>query len=310
MTVSLKGRNLVSLHDLTTEEILQILDGADELKRAHHRGQTAPRLAGKTLAMIFQKPSLRTRMSFEAGMHRYGGHAIYLGPSDIQLGKRESTPDIARNLSRFSDAIMARTFSHQHVEQLAAHASVPVLNGLSDRLHPCQVLADLMTVREKHQGLAGLKMAFLGDGNNVAHSLLYGCAKVGMHLALGVPPGFDPDPRVLAEARKDAEATGARLEVVHEVAPALQDADAVYTDVWASMGQEEEKQQRARAMMPFQLNVAALARARQRAVVLHCLPAHRGEEITDEVIDGPQSVVFDQAENRLHAQMSVLLQVL
>jgi len=310
MTVSLKGKNLVSLHDLSAEEIYQILDGADDLKIRHQQGDLFQPLKGKTLAMIFQKPSLRTRVSFEAGMHRYGGHAIYLGPSDIQMGKRETTADIARNLSRYCDAIMARTFAHQHVLGLAQNASVPVINGLSDRLHPCQILADLQTVREKKRTLEGRKMAFLGDGNNVAHSLLYGCAKVGMHLSIAVPQGFEPNPDILSEARKDAAATGARLEVTHDVVEAVSNADAIYTDVWASMGQETEKQQRAQAMAPYQLNQQVLRAAHPKAIVLHCLPAHRGEEISDEVIDGPQSVVFDQAENRLHAQMSVLLQVI
>jgi ornithine carbamoyltransferase len=310
MTVSLKGRHLVSLHDLSSEEIHQILDSAAELKLRYRQGDEFKPLANKTLAMIFQKPSLRTRVSFEAGMTRYGGHAIYLGPSDIQLGKRETTPDIARNLDRFCDAIMARVFDHKDVEDLAAYSSVPVLNGLSDRLHPCQILADLLTVREKKRRLEGLKMAFLGDGNNVAHSLLYGCAKTGMNLSLAVPPGFEPDETILSQARQDAETTGVQLRVTHDIAEALADAAVVYTDVWASMGQEEEKAKRIKAMQPYQLNSKSLAMARPDAIVLHCLPAHRGEEITDGVIDGHQSVVFDQAENRLHAQMGVLVQVL
>jgi ornithine carbamoyltransferase len=310
MTVSLKGKNLVSIHDLTTEEFFQILDTANELKRMNKRSQTFMPFKGKSLAMIFQKPSLRTRVSFEAGMNRYGGHGIYLGPSDIQLGKRESTADIARTISRYADAIMARTFSHDVVVELAEYASVPVINGLTERLHPCQILADLMTVREKKGKLAGLKMAFLGDGNNVAHSLLYGCAKVGMHCTLAVPEGFDPNPDVLAEARDDAKATGADLVVTHNLNEALKNADVLYADVWASMGQEDEKAAREKAMMPYQLNAAALAKANSDAIVLHCLPAHREEEITDEVIEGPQSVVFDEAENRLHAQMSVLVQVI
>ncbi len=310
MTVDMKGKHLVSLHDLSREEFFQILDTADDLKRMHRRDQRIRPLKAKTLAMIFQKPSLRTRVSFEAGMHRYGGHAIYLGPSDIQLGKRESSADIARTLSRYCDAIMARTFGHQVVVELAAAAGVPVINGLTDRLHPCQILADLMTVREKKRELAGRKMAFLGDGNNVAHSLLYGCAKAGMHLALAVPAGYEPDEQILAEARLDAEETGAELTVTHDLGAALRDADVVYTDVWTSMGQEDEKARRLEAMQPYQLNPQALSQARPDAIVLHCLPAHRGEEITDPVIDGPQSVVFDQAENRLHAQMAVLVQVI
>jgi ornithine carbamoyltransferase len=310
MAVSLKGRHLVCLHDFTAEEILQILDRADELKRRYREGKQEPLLDGKTLAMIFQKPSLRTRVSFEAGMHRFGGHAIYLGPSDIQLGKREATADIARNLSRYADAIMARTFAHADVAGLAENASVPVINGLSDLLHPCQILADLQTVREKKGDFAGKKLAFLGDGNNVAHSLLYGCAKLGMHVSLAVPEGYEPNPDVFKEAQNDARETGTELQVTHDLKAALKDACAVYTDVWASMGQEEEKKIRQQAMQPYQLNQKTLSLAGPDAIVLHCLPAHRGEEITDEVIDGPQSVVFDQAENRLHAQMSVLTQVI
>jgi ornithine carbamoyltransferase len=243
-------------------------------------------------------------------MHRYGGHAIYLGPSDIQLGKRESTPDIARNLSRYADAIMARTFAHADVVGLAENASVPVINGLSDLLHPCQILADLQTVREKKGDWKGKKLTFLGDGNNVAHSLLYGCAKLGMHVSLAVPEGYEPNPDVFKQAQEDAKKTGADLQVTHDLKEALKGACTVYTDVWASMGQEEEKKIREKAMMPYQLNQKALFLAEPDAVVLHCLPAHRGEEITDEVIDGSQSVVFDQAENRLHAQMSVLTQVI
>ncbi|HUU02913.1 MAG TPA: ornithine carbamoyltransferase [Myxococcota bacterium] len=310
MTVSLLGRHLVSLADFTSEEILQILDSAASLKLRHYQKDDFRPLAGKTLAMVFQKPSLRTRMSFEAGMHRYGGHAIYLGPEDIKLGKRESTADIARNLSRFAAGIMARVFDHRDIVELAANASVPVINGLSDKLHPCQILADLQTMREKKGPLAGLKMAFLGDGNNVAHSLLFGCAKVGMHLRLAVPAGYDPDPEILSTARNVASGTGSKLSVTHNLAEALEGVDAVYTDVWASMGQESEKKKREQVMRPYQLNAGALAMAKPDAIVLHCLPAHRGDEITDEVIDGPQSAVFDQAENRLHAQMGFLIQAI
>lgn len=310
MTVCLKGKNLVSLHDFSSEEILQILDAAVELKRKYYLGEQFRPLSGKVLAMIFQKPSLRTRVSFEAGMHRYGGHAVYLGPSDIQLGKREATSDIARNLSRYCDAIMARTFGHAIVEELAKYAGVPVVNGLTDRLHPCQILADLMTVREKHGCLEGKKMTFLGDGNNVAHSLLYGCAKVGMHLSLAVPEGYEPNAQILKEAQQDAEKTGAQLVVTHDIKAALERSDVIYTDVWTSMGQEEEQKQRIKAMSAYQLNTEALALAHPGALVMHCLPAHRGEEITEDVLEGKQSVVFDQAENRLHAQMALLIQVM
>ncbi|MBN2495214.1 MAG: ornithine carbamoyltransferase [Deltaproteobacteria bacterium] len=312
MRTSLKGRDLVSLHDLGSDEIASILDEADALKRRHRQRSEEPYLplAGRNLAMIFQKPSLRTRVSFEAGMYRYGGHAVYLGPEDIQLGKRETTADIARTLSRYCDAIMARTFAHQHVVELAQHATVPVVNGLSDRLHPCQVLADLMTLRERKGRLAGIKLAFLGDGNNCAHSLLYGCAKTGVHLSLAVPEGYEPLADIVTEAREDARESGAELQVTHDRDHALDGADAIYTDVWASMGQESEKQVRAAAMRPYQLDAEALSKAKPDAIVLHCLPAHRGEEISDEVIEGPRSVVFDEAENRLHAQMALLISLI
>ena len=310
MKESLHGRHLVSLSDLSAEEIFHILKVADDLKRMHYNNESYRPLVGKTLAMIFQKPSLRTRVSFEAGMNRYGGHAVYLGPEDIQLGQRESTADIARTLSRYVDAIMARTFGHDIIVELARYASVPVINGLTDLEHPCQILADLMTVREKKGTLAGLKMAFLGDGNNVAHSLLQGCAKVGMHLTLAVAKGYEPDANILAAARKDAKATGAILNVTHQLDEALEDADIVYTDVWVSMGQEAKKNKKIKIMRPYQLNAKALSKAKPDAIVLHCLPAHRNEEITDEVIEGSHSVVFDQAENRLHAQMAVLVQLI
>jgi ornithine carbamoyltransferase len=311
MTVSMKGVSLVSLADLSREQFFQILDTADELKRKHARGEAFHPFTGKNLALIFQKPSLRTRVSFEAGMTRFGGHAIYLGPSDIQLGARETTADIARTLSRYTDAIMARTFGHDIVVELARHATVPVVNGLTDREHPCQILADLMTVREKKGRLDGLKLAFLGDGNNVAHSLLQGCALAGMHITVVVPEGFEPDQGILEAARRvAARHGGGKLEVSHDVARGLEGADVLYTDVWASMGQEAEREKKARAMRPLQLNAAALKLAKPDAIVLHCLPAHRGEEITDEVIEGPQSVVFDEAENRLHAQMAVLVMVI
>jgi len=306
MTVSLKGLNLVSLHDLSIEQMHQVLATAQELKRMHTRGQQVDLLGGKTLAMIFQKPSLRTRVSFESGMHRYGGHAIYLGPNDIQLGKRESTKDIARTLSRYADAIMARTFEHTIIEDLAKAAGIPVINGLTDRLHPCQILADLMTVQEKKGNLSSRKMAFLGDGNNVAHSLMYGCAKVGMDLTLAVPEGYDPDQDILAQAREDAEHTGASLQVTHDLGAALEGADVIYTDVWASMGQEAERAERIEAFTPYQVNSKLMASAPSGACFMHCLPAHRDLEVTSEIIDGENSIIFDEAENRLHAEKALL----
>jgi ornithine carbamoyltransferase len=310
MTISLRGKHLVSLSDLSSEEIFSILEVADDLKCKHFKGEVYRPLVGKTLAMIFQKPSLRTRVSFEAGMNRYGGHAIYLGPEDIRLGQRESTADIARTLSRYADAIMARTFSHDIAVELARYSTIPVINGLTDLEHPCQILADLMTLREKKGTLAGLKMAFLGDGNNVAHSLLQGCAKVGIHLTLAVAKGYEPNVKILAAARKDAKTTGAILKVTHQLDEAIKDTDVVYTDVWVSMGQEAKRNKKIKIMRPYQLNAKVLSKAKPDAIVLHCLPAHRDEEITDEVIEGPHSMVFDQAENRLHAQMAVLMQVM
>lgn len=306
MAVSLRGRNLLTLYDFSREEILQILDTADHLKRQQKIGEPHPVLAGKVLGMIFQKPSLRTRVSFEVGIQQLGGGAVYLAPTDIQLGKRETTEDIAIVLSRYVDGIMARVFGHDIVADLARFSRVPVINGLSDYTHPCQVLGDLQTIREKKGRLDGLLLTYLGAGNNVAHSLMFGCARMGIHFRIACAPDFEPDPRVWSLAEEAAGATGATLAVFHDAQEAVRGADVVYTDVWASMGEEAEREARKRIFAAFQLDMAKLNLAQPDAIVLHCLPAHYGEEIVEEVVKDPRSVVYDEAENRLHAQKAVM----
>ena len=300
---ALKHKDIVSIFDLSKEEIHKILSLAGTLKERLHQNEPFSPLAGKTLAMIFEKPSLRTRVTFETGMTQLGGHAIFLSPDDINMGVRETVADTARNLSRIVDGIMARTFSHDAVVSLAGDASIPVINGLTDRLHPCQGLTDCFTIQEKLGSVAGVKLAFLGDGNNVAHSLIYAAARLGMNFSIACPPGYEPLPEIVREAGAEAEST---ISVTSDIVEALDGADVVYTDAWASMGQEQEAEARREAFAPYQLNKAALEMARPGALVMHCLPAHRGEEITDEVMDGPQSIVFDQAENRLHTQKAIL----
>jgi len=296
-------RDLLRVADLSGEEIGDILALAGRLKGELRAGKPHPLLAGRTLAMIFEKPSLRTRVTFEVGMVQLGGAAIHLAPGDIRLGEREPARDIARNLERWVDLIMARTFLHQSVADLAAGARVPVINGLSDLHHPCQVLSDCFTLREHRGSLAGLRVAFVGDGNNMVHSWMDAAARLGFDFALACPPGYEPDPAITAEA-------GARVTVTHDVAEAARRADVVYTDVWTSMGQEAEAKARRRAFQPYQVNEKVVTLARPDALVMHCLPAHRGEEITDAVLEGPQSVVFDQAENRLHVQKAVMVWLL
>jgi ornithine carbamoyltransferase len=297
------------MDDFTAEEVRAVLERAAAMKRTGGTDPTRP-LAGRVLAMIFEKPSLRTRVTFEVGMAHLGGAAIYLAPSDAQLGTRETIPDAARNLARWVDAIMARTFSHDTVVQLAEFASVPVINGLSDLEHPCQTLADLLTLSERLGDFRGRTLAWVGDGNNVCHSLLLGAAKLGLSVRVATPAGFAPTPAVVERARSLARDAEAAIEVMEDPAEAASGADAIYTDVWASMGQEQEKAERARAFRPYQVNAALVARAAPTAIVLHCLPAHRGEEITDGVLDGPHSAVLDQAENRLHAQKALLAMIL
>jgi len=306
----LRGHDFVSMDDLSPEEVLRVLDTATDLKRRAKAGDRPVLLAGRVLAMIFEKPSLRTRVTFEVGMWELGGHAVYLAPQDVQLGARESVPDVARNLERWVGGIMARTFAHRTVQTLAEHARIPVINGLSDLEHPCQTLGDLLTIRERFGHLDGLRVAWVGDGNNVCHSLLLGAAKVGMHVAVATPARYAPDPAIVARAREIAPASGSRIEVGTDAKAAARGADVIYTDVWVSMGQEAEREAKIKAFSGYQVNGALTAQAAARAVVMHCLPAHRGEEITSEVLDGPQSIVFEQAENRLHAQKALLSLIL
>lgn len=303
-------KHLLSMQDLSPNEIEAILDKAEGLKEKLRKGEPHELLRGKTLGMIFEKPSLRTRVTFETGMTQLGGHAIYLAPADIQLGKRESVPDTARNLSRWVDAVMARLFKHDIIVELARHSSVPVINGLTDLHHPCQTLGDLLTIREHKGKFRGLKLAWVGDGNNVCNSLLLGCTLVGMNISAVCPHGYEPDASVAKQAKKNAKKSGAKLELLTDPKKAVAGADVIYTDVWVSMGQEKEAKQRMRAFKGYQVNAQLLKLAKPNAIVMHCLPAHRGQEITDEVIDGPRSVVLDQAENRMHAQKALLVSLL
>ncbi len=305
-----KKGDLLTLADLSTEALWRWLNLARDLKAEWRAGGNKPLLKGKTLGMIFQKPSLRTRVSFEMGMRHLGGDALYLSPNEIGLGGRESVADVARVLSRYVDGIMARVFSHSHVVELARYSRVPVINGLSDYSHPCQGLTDLFTIWEHKGRLEGIKLAYVGDGNNVATSLLYGGARLGLHVSLGTPPGYEIAAEVLARGQAFAAKSGGAVTVSNDPLAAVADADVVYTDTWASMGQEAEKEARAKIFPPFQVNARLLAAARPDAIVMHCLPAHRGEEITDEVADGAQSVLFDQAENRMHAQKAILADLL
>jgi ornithine carbamoyltransferase len=299
-------RDFLSIDDLSIDELHTVLERASLLKRETKLGQWRTELAGKTVALLFQKPSLRTRVSFEQGVRQLGGHCLYLSPSEVQLGERESVPDAARVLSRYVDCIVARVNRHSDLEVLAQYASVPVINALSDLTHPCQSLADLLTVREKMDRLTGVVMAYIGDGNNVAHSLILSTAKAGMHLRIACPRGYQPLKSIVERAAADREATGASIAILEEPADAAEDADVLYTDVWASMGQEQEMAQRKQVFARYRIDSALVSLAKPGAMVMHDLPAHRGEEITDEVIDGPQSIVFDQAENRLHAQKGLI----
>ncbi len=300
-------KDLVSISDLSAQEIADLFDLALAVKAGKQGVGAFP---NKTLAMIFEKPSLRTRVTFEAGMTQMGGHAIYLGPKDIQLGTRESVPDAARNLSRWVDGIMARTFSHQTVVELAQYATVPVINALTDRVHPCQALAFGLTMLEHRSNLKGLRVVFVGDGNNVAHSLMLMAPKVGMDFVLACPKGYESDEVINAEARRLASEYGTTSEITDDPRQAVQQADVIYADVWASMGQEEEQAIRAEVFRPYQINRKLLEEAKKVCLVTHCLPAHRGEEITGEVLDGPQSIAFDEAENRLHIQKAILLRLM
>ena len=306
MSVDLKGRSFVSMADFNREEIEQVLKYTEVLKLQRKVREPHPVLQGRTLAMIFEKSSTRTRVSFETGMLQLGGHAIYLSSRDMQLGRGETIADTAQVLSRYVDCIMARTFKHQTVQDLAQYATCPVINGLSDWEHPCQILGDFFTIYEKRGRLEGLKMAYLGDGNNVAHSLMLGAALMGMHYAGGHPEGYLPEAAVVSQARELGKRAGARIESFTDAAEAVRDADVIYTDVWTSMGQEGEEAKRIQALQPYQVNGDLIRKAPGHCLVMHCLPAHRGEEISADVLDGPQSIVFDEAENRLHAQKALM----
>ena len=304
-------KHFLSLADFSPEELRLLLQKAIELKKEWKQGGNEPVLAGKSLALVFMKPSLRTRVSFEMGMVHLGGYAFYLSPQEIKLGERESIPDASRVLSRYVDAIMARVFAHSDITTLAGYSSVPVINGLSDYNHPCQGLSDLLTVMEKKgEDLEGLKLAFLGDGNNVATSLLFGASKLGIDFAIAGPPRYELPPTVWDQGMAFAANSGSQLLATHDPAEAVAGADIIYTDVWASMGQEEEAAERARVFFPYQVNAKLVAQAKSDVIVMHCLPAHRGQEITDEVCDGPHSVLWDQAENRMHAQKAILVDLL
>ncbi|MCR2822878.1 ornithine carbamoyltransferase [Lederbergia panacisoli] len=304
---SLKGKHLLSLSELSTEEITQLIDVAIGLKKMQKQGELHPYLKGKTLAMIFEKSSTRTRVSFEVGMNQLGGHALFLSRNDIQLGRGETVPDTAKTLSRYVDGIMIRAYEHKAVEELAANSSVPVINALTDDFHPCQALADLMTLYEVKGTLVGQKLAYVGDGNNVAHSLMIACAKLGVHCSIASPEGYEPKKEITELALKIAKETGAHVEVLNDPLAAVSGADAVYTDVWTSMGWEDEKEVRLQAFKAFQVNSKLMSLAKNDAIFLHCLPAKRGEEVTTDVIDGPQSYVFDEAENRLHVQKALMV---
>lgn len=303
-------KDFLGLADFSPAEIGSLLELAASLKKEWLQTGNDARLAGKTLAMVFQKPSLRTRVSFDVAMGHLGGRALYLSPEEIKLGQRESIPDAARVLSRYVDAIMARVYAHADVVTLAEWASVPVINGLSDHNHPCQGLADLLTIREKVGQLEGVKLVYLGDGNNMLHSLLVGGVQVGMQVVAAMPEGYGPSPEVVRLAKTLARETGATIELQEDPRQAVRGADVLYTDAWVSMGQEAEAEKRRRVFPPYQINAALLAQASAQVGVMHCLPAHRGEEITDEVADGPRSWLFDQAENRLHAQKAILVALL
>jgi ornithine carbamoyltransferase len=304
------NRHLLTLDDLTAQDVAALFTLAADLKARRRQGVLHPILGGKTLAMLFEKPSLRTRVTFEAGMTQLGGHAVYLTPTDIRLGERETVQDAARNLERWVDGIVARTFSHQMVERLASYSRIPVINGLTDAHHPVQILCDLFTLWEKRGRVEGLRVVFVGDGNNVCASWLQGAAKMGMHFTLVCPKGYEADPDLLSRVREQARTSGATLAVAHDPAAAVRGADVLYTDVWTSMGQEEERARRLRDFQGFQVDEALVRLAAPGALIMHCLPAHRGEEITDAVMDGPQSIVFDQAENRLHLQKAILVTLL
>lgn len=299
-------KDLTSIVNLTKDEIFSLLDEAERLEVQLKKEKVLGYARGKMGVLVFEKPSLRTRVTFERALHQLGATSTYLSPTDIGLGTRESVPDVARNLSRWVDVIIARVFEHEKITELARTATIPVINALSDLEHPCQILADLLTMRQHYHGLEGVTVAWIGDGNNVCHSLLLAAGIVGFNLNVATPKGFEPNSEVTAKSRAYAAKSGARINFTYDPCAAVADADFIYTDVWASMGQEEEAEQRRQIFRPFQVNRVLLSKAKETVKVMHCLPAHRGEEITDEVLDGPQAIVYDQAENRLHIQRAIL----
>lgn len=305
-----KGKDFLSLADYDKESIIYLLDLADRLKQDNKIGKTHHVLKNKTLAMIFAKPSLRTRMSFAIGMQQLGGKHITLKQDEINLGVRETIADTARVMSRYADCVMIRTFAHNDVVEFAKWADIPVINGLTDSSHPCQILADLLTVREKLGNLEDLKLTYLGDGNNVANSLLLGCSIVGMDISIGCPEGYEPDPAYLKKAEEFANKSGSIITITDNPLEAIERTDVLYTDVWASMGQEEETEKRKEIFRPYQINGRLLENCQKGAIVLHCLPAHRGDEITEDVLEKHASVIFEQAENRLHAQKAILASII
>lgn len=303
-------KHLISIHDLTVAEIEEIFKLAKRLKTELKNGVEHHLLKGKTLGMIFTKSSTRTRVSFEVGMYQLGGYPLFLSANDIQLGRGETIYDTAQVLSRYIDGIMIRTFKQIDVEDLAKYGTIPVINGLTDLMHPCQILADLFTIYEHKGSLKGLKLAYVGDGNNVANSLLHGCAKVGMDISVASPEGFTCNEGIIKEAQEDASVSGSQIVLTEDPVEAVSNADVVYTDTWVSMGQETEKEQRIKTFIPYQVNARLFSMAKKDAIFLHCLPAYRGYEVTDEVIDGPRSAVFDEAENRMHVQKAIMVMLM
>lgn len=302
-------RDFLSVRDFTKDEILETFELAREMKK--DRAKYTDSLKGQTLALIFEKPSLRTRTTFDVGIQQLGGYSLYLSPNEISLGKRESVYDVAKNLERMVQGIMIRTFAHEIVEDMAKYARIPIINGLTDLLHPCQAMADYLTILE-HKGKLdnSLKVVYVGDGNNVAHSLMYAGARLGVNVTVSTPRGFEPNVIVWKNAVEDAKLNGAKIEIINDPIEAVKDADVIYTDVWASMGQESEAEKRKQIFRSYQVNSRLMSYAKSDALFMHCLPAHRGDEVTDEVIDSPQSVVFDEAENRLHAQKAIMYKLM
>lgn len=303
-------KDFLALADISGENIIKLIELAASIKAKQAAGEEYKPLAGKTLGMIFEKSSTRTRVSFEVGMLQLGGHSLFLSGNDLQIGRGETVSDTAKVLSQYVDGIMIRTFEHKKVTELASAATIPVINGLTDTAHPCQALADLLTIQEVKGRLAGLKMAYLGDGNNMAHSLMMACAKTGIDFAIGCPKEYEPDSEIFEHARREAALNGCKMEIHSSPEAAIKGADIVYSDVWTSMGQELENEIRLRAFKDYQINADLIQHAKKDYLFMHCLPAHRGEEVTGEIIDGPQSVIFQQAGNRLHAQKAILVDLM